>query len=77
MLKTTLLAIAILVYSTASSFAQDHTYDVSGSSDEGDVSGSVDSWNGQREVQATIINENGEEKTFEGPVDRLWSNRRL
>lgn len=46
--------------------AQDHTYDVSGSGDEGYVTGTIDSWNGQREVEGTIVNEEGEEKAFQG-----------
>jgi hypothetical protein len=49
--------------------AQDHTYDVSGYGDEGNVTGTIDSWNGQQEVEGTIVNEDGEEKAFEGEWD--------
>jgi hypothetical protein len=49
-----------------SSQAQDYTYEVTGEGDNGSVSGTVDAWNGQRDVEGTIIDENGDEKSFEG-----------
>jgi len=65
MLMVVLLAV-VAVLPVDAATAQDHSYDVSGYGDDGYVTGTVDSWNGQREVEGTITTEDGEEKSFEG-----------